>query len=132
MGFLDATDYKEVARLLLDRMWYREYQLKTTENKDEHYKLLIQEIKLSNKEKVIIDFVNKLVKDAHHFLRMEKSMIRRELLSNEYDSEKEEKPMDEIWGEFVHSYNKSSIKIFNNYFYLYREIELIIYIEILL
>ena len=124
MGFLDATDYKEVARLLLDRMWYREYQLKTTENKDEHYKLLIQEIKLSNKEKVIIDFVNKLVKDAHHFLRMEKSMIRRELLSNEYDSEKEEKPMDEIWGEFVHSYNKSSIKIFNNYFYLYREIEL--------
>ena len=51
-------------------------------------------------------------------------MIRRELLSNEYALEKEEKPMDEIWGEFMHSYNKSSIKIFNDYFYLYREIEL--------
>ena len=124
MGFLDATDYKEVARLLLDRMWYREYQLKTIEDKDERYNLLMQEIKLSKKEKVISDFVNKLKRDAHRFLRMEKSMIRRELLSNEYDPEKEEKPMDEIWGEFMHSYNESSIKIFNDYYYLYREIEL--------
>ena len=97
MGFLDAIDYKEVARLLLDRMWYREYQLKTIEDEDERYNLLMQEIKLSSKEKVIFDFVKKLKRDARHFLRMEKSMIRRELLSNEYALEKEEKPMDEIW-----------------------------------
>ena len=124
MGFLDATDYKEVARHLLDRMWYREYQLKTIKDKDERYKLLMQELKLSGKEKVIIDFVNKLKGDARHFLRMEKKMIRRELLSNEHDPEREEKPMDEIWAEFMYSYNDRYIKIFNRSFYLYREIEL--------
>ena len=73
MGFLDAIDYKEVARLLLDRMWYREYQLKTIEDEDERYNLLMQEIKLSSKEKVIFDFVKKLKRDARHFLRMERA-----------------------------------------------------------